>query len=527
MNALAASRADDRSPRVSASALLRRLLFEDFEAFMGHLVDEDGDRLTIARHHQDWCDLLQQEARLVLCAPRDHSKTTSLLAYVLWRFFRHGVNPLNGRLKGASAGAFQAVLMSATRDQANVLMARFRALAHANAWLFTEARLGTTEPYWIERESDVQLRLRTGAELLIRSFRTSTRGLHPDLLVLDDVLSDENSGTDHQRRLTYRYFTTTLLPMHPGQLIVVGTALHQADLLHRLKPTPTGPVHGFAWRRYRAMDEAGRTALWPERHPYDELARLRDADPTVFSREYQNLPTDERSTFFPSEMTQQAITRGARLTLLPFYRPRPTEVMIMGADLARSERIGADYTVALVVAYDLLTCERRLIAVRRERGLDFEAQISMFTGLAVNYGLLAAYIESNGFQRWLVDELRKRPGGHVFFGDSTGRGRMSLDQDGIPILAHALRQDRWLIPSGNEESREFARTWQAELGAFGWRNGRVEGVGEHDDIVMACWFIERLIAMIERLRAAQPDDEIVTIEDLIPGWKRVKIGSDD
>lgn len=84
--------------------------------------------------------------------------------------------------------------------------------------------------------SRTRTRLKNRAEVSIRAFRTSTRGLHPHVLILDDVLSDENTSSSYQRDKTWRYFSGTLVPMKPKQLIVVGTALHHDDLLHGLRP---------------------------------------------------------------------------------------------------------------------------------------------------------------------------------------------------------------------------------------------------------------------------------------------------
>ena len=65
--------------------------------------------------------------------------------------------------------------------------------------------------------------------------------------------------------------------------------------------------------------------------------------------------------------------------------------------------------------------------------------------------------------------------------------------------------------------------WQAELAAFGWRDGRVEGVGEHDDVVVASWYVELAVRAVVRWLATEPE-EIVTMEDL--GIERVRIGPD-
>ena len=523
---------DSSSPDVALQArpseVVGQLLYGSFAYFMSQLFDPDGLPLDVAEHHQSWCNLITEHPRLVLLAPRAHSKTTTTLAFVLWQFYRHGTDPTTGRPRSKPAGIYQAVLFSATHAQARMLMALFRQLVDANAWLFPDTpdlvaglgpRIGA---------SDTRVRLASGAELHTRAFGTSTRGLHPDLLVLDDVLSDQNSGSEFQRAKTWRYFVRTLLPMHAARILVVGTTLHAADLLQRLKPTDrrVGRVHDFEWRRFRAINDATGRALWPERHPSEELIHIRDLEPVMFSAEYQNDPQDEIATFFPRTLTQLAVDAGANLTLVPFYRKRAGEWVVLGADPARSERIGADYTVVEVVVYDQTTEERRLIATRRVKGLDFQGQVTMFLDLAATYGVDLGFVEANGFQQWLVDELRSRPGGDVFFGHTTGRDRMSFDRAGIPMLKIPLVNGLWIVPSGDEPSRAFARLWQAELAAFTWRDGRVQGVGEHDDIVIASWYVELAIRCIVNAIASQDADRIYGMEDLFPGWKPVRIGSD-
>jgi hypothetical protein len=340
-------------------------------------------------------------------------------------------------------------------------------------------------------------------------------------------LSDENCGTERARGKTWDHFVFTLLPMHATRILILGTTIHAADLLQRLSPRaglPVGsPVHGFAWRRFPALDERNGTALWPSRHSYAELLALRDAEPVMFAREYMNDPRDERTTYFPRSLTDQAVAAGAALTLLAHYRKAAGEVVVLGADLARSERIGADYTVAIVVAFDPATGIRRVLAARRERGLDFAAQLALFADLSVSFGVDLAFIEDNGFQGWLVDELRKLPGGRVFYGHTTGRGKLRLDADGIPMLKLALIHGSWVVPSGDDVARGFARIWQSELAAFGWLDHRVVSGGEHDDVVIASWYVELAVTEIVRILAF-PRDEIVTAEDL--GILPVRIGED-
>lgn len=510
---------------------VHKLMYADFAFFMSQLIDVDARHLQVAAHHRVWTKLMTASLRLVLAAPRGHSKTTTALAYVLWRFYRHATDPATGLPRTTPIGTFTVALFSATDAQARVHAARFRDLLAANSWLFPAAANiapGLTRP---AAASETHIRLASGAELVTRAYGTITRGMHPDLLLLDDVLDDTNSGSDYKRNKIWRYFTYTLLPMHPTQILVVGTAIHPDDLLHRLSPRSSaavdGQVLGFTWRRYQAINERTGKALWPEERPYAELARLREQEPTMFAREYMNDPRDDVSSYFPRELTQAAVDAGAGLTLLPMYRRPANEFVVLGADIAISSRAAADYTVVMVMAVDRVSRQRRLIAVRRLKGLDIQQQIELFVDLAIRYGVGLAVIEDNGMQRWLLEELHKRPGGHVFFGHTTDRTRSRFDADGIPILNYALLRGRWIVPSGDEPSRKFARVWQAELGAFGWRNGRIEGVGEHDDSVIASWLAELAARAIERSLDEPPEVEIVYIEDVIPGWKPVRIGDYD
>ena len=42
--------------------------------------------------------------------------------------------------------------------------------------------------------------------------------------------------------------------------------------------------------------------------------------------------------------------------------------------------------------------------------------------------------------------------------------------------------------------------------------------------MIATWYVERAIRFFETSRARQPEEEVVLIEDLIPGWQPVVIG---
>jgi hypothetical protein len=512
---VSAARSQGAGRAVPAGLALRRLMFESFPLFMSRLVDPAGRPLEVAPHHELWAKDLATSDRVVLLAPRSHGKTLLVLSYVLWRFWRHGRSPTTCEPLPGPAGAYEVALLSATRAQALEHVATFKDLLLANETLLgplpAPGQPGTT---W----SATKVRLNRGQTLLARGYRTSTRGMHPALLILDDSLSDANSGTERQRDLTWRYFTGTLLPMRPGQVIVIGTAFHRDDLLHRLGPAGPGAALGFAWHRFTALDPGTGAVLW-HRHPFEVLERLRAADPLTFSREFQNDPRDDAASMFPHELTARALA--ADLTYLPRYRCRPGEAVVFGLDLAVGEAASADYTVLVVAALDLATLRRRVLRIWRVRGLDLAAQVALVRRACADYDVTLGIVEENGFQRWLLQELRRHPetAGRIF-GHATGMERSSLE-DGIPALKLSLQDGLWTLPCGDPASAPLAQAWQAELAAFGWRDGHLTGVGEHDDLVLATWFVERAVRRVVELLAGAPRVEIVTGEDL--GLERYRI----
>lgn len=520
-------------PDGEAEASKTFLLYHSFRYFLTNLVDDRGEPLIVETHQEMWADLMQEESLLCLLAPRDHGKTWTVRAYIAWMAWRHNRDPYSGGLRpGLPDGIFEAVLFSDTLPQAGNFFEGLQSLILSNLALFgdlipdfgkrTAKQLSSV---WSRR----RLRLKNQFECSIRAFRTSTRGLHPDLIVCDDVLSERNSLTAYQRQKTWTYFMGTLMPMNAKKVILIGTAQHYDDLLHRLKPDPSKKMWvgtrrvGFRWMKFRAVDWETEEVLWPARHPYEDLLDKRNLDPTIFAREYQNDPQDDASSLFPFPLTQKALDAGKDLTFVTEYQKGPNEFVVLGMDLALSEAVGADYTVCTVWLYQRALQRRQLLFAVRERGLPFTAQVGLLRSMCYRYNVDVGVVEDNGFQRWLHAETTKYPetAGRIV-GHRTGRERQTISE-GIPSLKMGLLQEMWVVPSGDTESLAFGRIWQTETAAFGWKNDRLEGVGEHDDVVMSWWFADRAIRLIDEWLAQGPTSEMVYGEDV--GIERVSIDS--
>lgn len=512
----------------------QKAMYESFAFFMSELVDDKGEPLYVGEHHEQWCDAMQFEKRLVLLAPRDHGKTWTNVIYLMWRCWRHNRDE-NGRyLSHHPEGQFESLLFSDTYAQAGAFFEKMSVLILANEEIFQDIMpTGTRGTRKVLKDvwTGGLIRFRNLASVQTKAYMTSTRGLHPNLVICDDVLNDSNSATSHQRSKVWRYFVGTISPMlgPHGQLIVVGTAQHYSDLLHRLRT-----VSEFKWLKYRAVDWETGAVLWPERHNLQDLMQRRDMDPVLFSKEYQNDPRDDSSSLFPHSLTQPAIDQGAGFKFLPAYTKRAGEFVVLSADFALSEQVGADYCVINVARLDMATQRRQLLWAVREKAWGFQTQVDMLRMACSQFDVDIGVIENNSFQRWVRQETEKYPEtAGVIVGHTTGIEKTTL-KDGVPGLIIALRQGLWQIPDGKDPvtgevadpaAHHYAMTWQSELNAYGWVDDKLQGAGEHDDTVIAFWLLERAVRLVNTILKKGPPEQYVTMAEL--GIERVQIGAHD
>lgn len=508
-----------------------RLMWQSFVVFFSELVDDTGKPLQVSRHHELWAEAMQEENRLVLMAPRDHGKTWTSLAYLMWRAWRHNRRPDGSWDTSNPDGMLQLVLFSSNYGQTGEFFLRLQTLILANEELFADILpTDSRGPRTAIREAWTGgfVRFKNFAQIATKSAGTDTRGLHPDVIICDDILSDGNSATKYQRDKIWKYFIGTINPMlgPEGQLILIGTAQHYSDLLHRLRPTHKHKT-GFRWMKFRAVNWESGQVLWPERHDLDDLKSRQNLDPVLFSKEFQNDPRDDASSIFPHTLLDPAIEQGAHLSFMipgqPFHKQAGT-LHVLSADMAMSESVGADFCVINVAKLDLNTQQRTLLYAVRERGWDFQTQVRMLRDLTRAFDVDLGVIENNSFQRWVAAELRKFPETATkIVGHTTGIEKQSL-AEGVPSLVIGLRQKLWTIPYGDEQAQQYSTVWKSEMNAFGWVNNKLQGAGEHDDTVMAFWLLDRACRIVNTLLMQGPKEQYVSMKDV--GLDRVQIGAD-
>ncbi len=405
-----------------------------------------------------------------MLAPRDHSKT----------FFFDFAIPIWKIITQPGGKGF---IFSATQPQAE------RILGDIKTELENNPRLAWLVPAKKEHWRSSSIRLANGHTIYARGFGTKVRGAHPNWIVVDDGLNDETAYSETTRKKEIEYFFTAITNMivPGGQIIVVGTPFHQMDLYAELEKNKS-----YAFRRYQALKPDG-TALWPERYSAAKLEAKKAEIGTIrFTREFQCEPIGDDMSLFPGYLFRGETVEQHTMKLgMPAKHWDGLGITrYMGVDFALSSSVKADYTVIWVMGLDRMG-NRWIIDIVREHGLPYQEQQSKIQEIARKYKPALIFLEANQMQRIFGDELIRKTDLPIkkFI---TGVQKNSLEV-GVPSLRILLENKKFRIPRGDEHSIELTNIWINEMRSFTWNEGKLQGVGGHDDTVMACWICDQAV----------------------------------
>lgn len=137
-----------------------------------------------------------------------------------------------------------------------------------------------------------EIELKNGFKWYALGYESQIRGSHPTDLIVDDLESLKNMGTEESYlKLENWFFRVLLGAMIPEtRVTVIGTIIARRSLLSKLVADPSW--HGRVWK---ALDKNPRTgemaSLWPERWSIPWLIRRRkQIGLHAFNAEYQNEP---------------------------------------------------------------------------------------------------------------------------------------------------------------------------------------------------------------------------------------------
>ena len=340
-----------------------KLTANTIKGFVGScLIKRFDDASQIPAFHEEMWDLCTSNNRFVaIGAPRGHAKSTSIsLSYVLaCVLFRERRFVLLVSDTEAQAAMFLGQIKQELQDNKDIIE------------LFGIKKNDNGEVKFIkDSETDVIVEFVDGIKfrIIAKGSEQKLRGMlwsgaRPDLIVCDDIESDEAVMNKERREKFKRWVYGALLPCRSqnGVFRIVGTILHMDSFLEGLMPREnnkytiqdelkTYSIKGATqWKavKYKAHNQDYSKILWPERRTAEEFKQIRQdyidrglAD--VYSQEYLNIPIDESNTFFKKN-DFASIREEDKKKKLNYY---------IAGDFAITNKERADYTVCIVGGMD-------------------------------------------------------------------------------------------------------------------------------------------------------------------------------
>lgn len=407
-------------------AALARLDPAAFTEFV--LRDEaTGQPVLLAPMHEEWHRLASENSRLVIQAHVESGKSSALtVARTLWEL---GRNPsLRAAVVSNTHGQAAKLVRSiaAYIEQSPELREVFPGLVPATPW--TDSSLTVQRPT-LTKDPSVQAFGVHGAVI----------GSRLDLLILDDVVDFENARTQEQRDLLVQWVLATLMGRltAKARVLVVGTAFHPEDLLHRLSAS------GWPSHRFPIVDDQGQPR-WPQRWSLDRIAEKRlELGPAEAARQLDVQTRSDAESRFKLDWIQMALQRGQGKTCLPYLLNKPLGSRIVhGVDLAVSKKSTADLSVIVSLLVHA-NKDRQVLAIQSGRwsGPEIVERIAdthrRFAGTIV--------VETVAAQAFISHFLREL-GSLPVVDFRTGRDKMSLDWQ-TETMAAELARGQWIVPS--------------------------------------------------------------------------------
>ena len=427
----------------------------DFKYFFEDICSID-EKYELAHFHHEWFEMSEENNKTCVIASRDHGKSVFYRCYLLWKM---AYNP-----------GTEVLFFSHSQHQSIDHMAKMDEL------IMSSPVLSHLKPKrgWAKQK----FKMTNKSSITAMSVGKSVRGAHPDIVVLDDILSSE---ADTQLASIAQWFYTALLPVlhHTAQLCIVGTPFSYTDLYSELKS-----LSGYEVREYPAISDATGEPLWPNRWSLEALqSRRSEMTSIAFTREYLCKPIASESSLFPNEMTDPCKNADYGFEFDSQKGDDDVEEnYYIGWDPAISPDRKADYTCMVVIAMDE-NRHKRIVWMHREKGMDFNSQIDKIIELSARYNPVIVELETNNFAQAFhqvlkeISDLPIKP--------------FTMSRMRKEAVIHALQlhfeQRHLIIPQKDEGATlRLIDILLSELSMFTMLpNGRMESLGKHDDSVIA------------------------------------------
>lgn len=243
-------------------------------------------------------------------------------------------------------------------------------------------------------------------------------GMHYDLIIIDDWVSDENIGSKEMMDNTIKKYKLCLALLQPdGKIVVVGTRWHFNDLYNYLEKNERHQFNLFV----RGAYNEDKTLFFPQKLDEKFLGNWRKSlGPYLFSCQYLNNPVDDETAQF-----KKSWLKFYEVTNDGYFKPQDTKdigeihkepkyfqlaQMNISMAIDPSSGVSQDYTGVTVTAVDPLN--RVFILEAFHKKLMPTALMKMMFDYRLKYRNLAMGMESAAMQvvlkHMIQDEMEQR-----------------------------------------------------------------------------------------------------------------------
>lgn len=429
----------------------------------------------IGDHHRRWAARLKTGMDVCEMAPRDHGKSSSLArGYPLWKIkYDRWVK--------------EVLILGVDQPSAVENLDKIKDLLFARPSLQYLIPKKRRDTYF----SRTEIELTNGKSIKAKGIGSPLRGRHPQLIIADDILNENNSLTIEHQAGIRRHLNEVIVPMadkgqswqkaqgYRPQLVIVGTAQERNDLYHELQQNEE-----YIGEKLQAiLDDETEQVLWPERWPYDDLlARKRKIGAIAFSKEYQNNPLSEETTIFPPSLFEPL--KDTNLSYVNTYNgPHPA---YMGVDFSVPGSMDGDYTVIYVMIWDDEAKEFIPLNYWRMRVHSLNQQVNEIELWCQKYNIALGYLEDNMFQG-VYTNLFSQKTALPLSGHTVTHGNKGSIEHGILGFRPQFENGVWRFPYKTNLDRQKTDVMIEEFNGVRQRRGKIGNEAFHDDIVMAMW----------------------------------------
>lgn len=235
-----------------------------------------------AEFHAELDAALNTQPRFIGIAPREHAKTTKLMAHIL--------RAIVYRLRKFI------VVIRVNDDVAAQFLNDLRTELETNDRLREDFGELLGDRKWTELEFETSTGVKVvGAGRLAKIRGLKHREQRPDLVIGDDIEDDESADSVDQTDKIVRWVKKTVLGMvsADGQVIFVGNLIAKRCALAQL-----AEIESFAYRTWSALKPDGKP-IWPAAWPLKRLAAKKaEVGTRIYNTEYMNNPIDEDAQLY-------------------------------------------------------------------------------------------------------------------------------------------------------------------------------------------------------------------------------------